>query len=217
MFIYIITIIFILFFSILLLHLRLKFELNPDQKNLYFTLGRSGFKIDFISKQMQLLIFNFQTKSFPFKKSEEKKPEKKSKVKKEKTKKKKRKLPGFSEIWNILPQTTKAIFNFSVSLFKSVIVEELNGTVNAGLFSPDQTGRLYGYYSAFAGAVPAIGNRLYFNPVWDEAHLSGSVKGSFSLPLYKLIGRTILLFFRLPLREIIKMSKNSMKGGHDGQ
>ena len=91
-------------------------------------------------------------------------------------------------------------------LLKSIIVEELSGTIKAGFDSPCLTGQIFGYYQAVVGAVPSMAGRVIYIPVWDEELFEVSFKASVAIPLYKIVYRTMILIIKLPLREIIKLA-----------
>jgi hypothetical protein len=100
-------------------------------------------------------------------------------------------------------------------IVKSLAVEELQGEIEGGFDSPDLTGRAFGYYRAVLGAVPALAGHFRYYPVWTGAVFSGSLRLAVVLPLYKMLYRTLLLVFRLPLRKIIKVAIGTKKGEQD--
>lgn len=200
--------------GILLLRIRLRLSLETEKKSLFFGLGKSGIEYDFKSKSSALFLFGFHTKDFIKEKKEkvEKPKDIKAKPKKDKSKRKR----SVTDILKIIPKSSQALWNYSIGLLKSVIVEELHGDIRAGFDSPDMTGQLFGYYQAAYYAVPAVVGRINYVPVWDEAAFEASMKASVVIPLYKIFYRSIILLFSLPLREIIKITIGRKERSHDG-
>ncbi len=210
--IYIFVSIFILVVIISLLHIRLKFEFGTDNNLLFIGLGKTGPEFDFKNKTGIIKFAGLKLKSFSFSKS---KIEKKAKSKK--IKKIKKRTRPFKDILKIIPNLLNSLWNFFVGLLKSVTVEEFQGQIEAGFESPDNTGLLFGYYQAALNAVPSVVGRVTYTPVWDEASFAGSVRGSFALPIYRIIFQTFKLAVSLPLRDIIKLAIGKKEGGQDGK
>jgi len=55
-------------------------------------------------------------------------------------------------------------------------------------------------------AVPGVMNHIRYYPDWTGSLLMASAKATVSLPLYKLVWCTIVLLWRLPLRDIYKLA-----------
>ncbi|RKX18846.1 MAG: hypothetical protein DRP35_08625 [Candidatus Zixiibacteriota bacterium] len=211
--IYIFVSIFILITIVSLLRVRLKFEFGTDNNLLFIGLGKTGPEFDFKNKTGIIKFAGLKLKKFSFFKPKTKKKTKPKILKKEKTKR----IRPFRNIAKILPNILNSIWKFFIGLLKSVIVEEFSGQVKAGFDSPDNTGLLFGYYQAALNAVPSVIGRVTYTPVWDEASFNGSVRGSFALPMYKIIFQTIKLAVSLPLRDIMKLAIGRKEGGQDGK
>ncbi|MBN1212620.1 MAG: hypothetical protein JXA92_08580 [candidate division Zixibacteria bacterium] len=211
---YFILIIVVLIGSVLLLNLRVRLELDDTRRLIFVGLGRSGFEFDFAGKISYLKIYGFRIKSF-----KQVKKAKEAVVEKEVVKKKpSRKVPrqrSPRDIIKILPQCSRALFKYFIDIVKSLAIEELKGEIEGGFDSPDLTGRAFGYYRAVLGVVPALEGHFRYYPVWNGAAFSGSLRMAVVLPLYKMLYRTLVLAFRLPLRKIIKVAIGTKKGEQD--
>jgi hypothetical protein len=214
---YLILIIVVVIGSVLLLNLRVRVELDDNRRLVFFGLGRSGLEFDLAGKISYLKIIGYRLKSF-------RKKEKKEAVKKEMAvpevteKKPPKKVPrqrSTCEMLKLLPQCSNALWCYFIDIVKSLAVEELQGEIEGGFDSPDLTGRAFGYYRAVLGAVPALAGHFRYYPVWTGAVFSGSLRLAVVLPLYKMLYRTLLLVFRLPLRKIIKVAIGTKKGEQD--
>ncbi len=208
---YFISIIIILFILISLLRVRLKFEFGTDNNLLFVGLGKTGPEFDFKNKTGITKFAGLKLKRFSLSKPKAEKKEKPKKIKKEK------RTRPFKDILKIIPNLLNSLWNFFVGLLKSVIVEEFQGEIKAGFDSPDNTGLLFGYYQAALNAVPSVIGRVTYTPVWDEASFAGSVRGSFALPMYRIIFQTFKLAISLPLRDMIKLAIGKKEGGQDGK
>ena len=118
---------------------------------------------------------------------------------------------------SVLTDSARPLWSFSAGILRNIAIEEAQGEIRAGFDSPDLTGIAFGYYSAAAAAVPAMAGRLRFTPDWQGPSFAGKARLTVALPLYRLAARTIVLLFRLPLREMIKVAIGKKKGGQDGQ
>lgn len=188
-----------------MLHIRIRVVWGDDKKILFVGLGRSGPELDFNSKKGRLCLFNFKIKEFSFEKETEKGKEKPDKPIRKKTDKPK-KQRSYKNMLNMLPLLMKEFFTYMKNILSSLIVEELEADIEAGFDAPHLTGQVYGYYQAALAAVPSVMNRIHYSPNWTEQTFSVSTKGSISLPLYKLIWWTIILLWRLPLRDLYKLA-----------
>ena len=214
-FLYIIIIILILLTALSLLRVRLRFRWNEGNRVISVGLGQSGPEYNFISKTTTVKMFGQKVKTL--KDTEEKREKKKRTEKKipEKAEKKKKKIE-YGKIISLIPETGKALWWYSRSILKAVIVEELEGEINGGFDEVDLTGMVYGYYQAATGAIPALGGRFRFIPDWEGASFKSSFQASIAIPLYKIVFKSVGLIFRLPLREIIKLAIGTKKGVIDG-
>jgi hypothetical protein len=122
----------------------------------------------------------------------------------------------WQEFLPLLPKCAKALHGYSFGILRSIIVEELQAEIEAGFDSPDLTGLTFGYYQAALAAAPGVVGRVEYRPDWTGASFSGQARGSVALPLYRLLGRSIVLVYQLPLREILKLAIGRRRGGQDG-
>ncbi len=134
--------------------------------------------------------------------------EKKTKAepKVEKPRKKSTRTRAISDIVAIIPGSFGAVRKYFVSIVKSIIVEEFEVEVNAALPEPHLTGMAFGLYQAGVAAFPDTSKHFKFTPDWDGDGVSGSLKTTASIPLYKIIYRITVLVFQLPLRKLVKLA-----------
>ena len=202
---YILFIFILIAIAVLMLRIRIRVVWGTDKKLLFVGLGRFGPELDFKSKRGKLRLFNFKIKEFSFDKDvekEKKKPEKLKKKKEEKPKKQR----SFKDTLSVFPVLMKETFSYSMNILSSLIVEEMEADIEGGFDSPDLTGQVFGYYQAALAAVPGVMNRIHYYPDWTGESLTASAKATVALPLYKLVWRTIVLLWRLPLRDIYKLA-----------
>ena len=205
--------------AVLLLNFRVRFRLGRGQRLLFIGLGRTGPEFDFAESTGRVRLFGINIKSFTIGKEDKAAPKKEKPPKPEKAAKKKkpgRKRP-LRDILKVAPGTLSALWSWFLSLLKVAVIEELEGEIEAGFDSPDMTGTVFGYYQAAIGAVPLVATRVRFTPDWTGASFAGSVKGSMALPVYKIVWRTMVMIFRLPLRDFIKLAIGKRRGGQDGK
>ncbi len=202
MLLYILLIFILLLTVILLLHLRIRVVWGDGNKLLFVGLGKTGPEFNFNSKKARLCLFNVKIKEF----SLEKKPKEKKKPEKKKVKDKPKKQRSYKDMLRMFPKVSKELFSYIKNILASLIVEELEADIEAGFESPDLTGQAYGYYQAALAAVPGVMNHINYSPNWTRPTLSVKTRASVSLPLYKLVWRTIVLLWRLPLRELYKLA-----------
>jgi hypothetical protein len=213
MLIYILILLIIILIGFLLLNLRIKVRLSKEERFLFAGLGRSGSEFDFSSKKGTLKLFGLSLKQFSLTKTEKKSKEKKAKKRKRKSKR----TRPIKDALMLLSQSFIAFKNFIISIFRSIIVEELDGEITAGFKSPHITGHVYGYYQAVAGIVPNFNERFTFSPVWDESTFDGRFRASVSLPLYILIYRFMIFITSLPLRKIFTFIIGKKRGDQNGR
>ncbi len=210
-----------LFIAVSLLRLRLRFEFSPQSRILFIGLGHSGPQVDFIRKEGMLRICGLNLGRFAFGRRKEKlvsARERRERLGKPPKKAKRPRTRPARDIVRVGRQCLHPAWHYAVGLLRSTVVEELHGRVEGGFGSPDVTGMAYGYYQAALAAVPQLVARVDYIPVWVGPFFNGSGKIAVALPLYKLVGRTVQLLWRLPLREIIKLAiGNKQKGESDVQ
>ncbi len=208
-----ITALIIIIALTLLLKIRLKLQLEEMHKIAFFGLGRSGVSYDFISHRIVLQLFGKKVKEL----STESETEKVEKVRKTtKISDKPKRVRPLADILKLIPKSSQAFYKYTISILKDIIVEELEGQVSGGFDSPDITGQLFGYYQAAYYAVPSVVGRVQYYPNWVEASFDANLKASVAIPLYKIMYRSIILFFSLPLRDILKITIGRKERSHDG-
>lgn len=212
----ILAVLIALLLGLLMLHLRLRCYLNRDEKSLFAGLGRSGIMIDLVNKTGQVRLFGFGFRPFPLEKGkaphkERAKPKIKESVSEIEQPKKERPI---RDILSVLKLSVMPVWRYIVSLFRAARFEELSGNIKGGFESPDLTGQTYGYYHALVGAVPAFSGRLNYTPDWEGSSFQADLKASLVMPLYSVVGRTIQLAYRLPLRKIINLAIGKKKVGN---
>jgi hypothetical protein len=228
--------------AVLLLRIRVRFELSKSQWLLFVGLGRSGPELDFMRNVGFLKLAGIRLKRFEIYKEERILP---------KARKKKRKLeetPPSVQVrrlvrfiltvmrktlrlmWEFFSSLLKTLgaeklegriarksfrpmWEYFIGLLKAVAVEELEGRVEAGFDEPHLTGTVFGYYQAALAAVPSVVEKVQYVPDWTGASFRGSCKVAMALPLYELLGRTAVLIVKLPLRDIIKLAIGKKKKG----
>ena len=216
---YVLVIIAVIIGVVLSLRLRFRVRLSSERQLIFAGLGRSGPEYDFATKTATIRIFGLKIKTIhpKFGAEAKKKPEPKPETEKKKKKKKPSRKRTIGDMLRVVPDIGRAAFKYAVSLLRSVIIEELEGEISGGFDSPDKTGMAYGYYEAAIAAVPGVVNRFTFRPDWNGPAFDGSLRASFALPLYRLVWRTAILVFGLPLRDLIKLAIGKKKGDLDGQ
>jgi len=196
--------------GLLMLRLRVRYINQPDRHRLFAGLGRSGIEIDYRARTSRLKLFGVRFKSSPLDK-----PREKAEPKPRTEKKTSRRRRSFKDIAAVLLKSRSALWRYTVGLLGSLIIEELEAKIEAGFEEPDLTGVTYGYYQAALGAVPAVVGRLHFVPDWTGASFAAQGRVAVALPMYRLAGKTIGLLWRLPLREIAKVTIGRTEGDQD--
>ena len=208
-----------LFAAIFLLRLRVRFELGSGRRILFVGLGRTGLESDFTKRMQTIKLFGWTFKSSPMKPSDgepEDEPKTVTSEKKEKAKKPGR-VRSVRELLEAVPAVSGALWQYSVGLLKSVIVEELEAEIEAGFEAVDLTGQAFGYYQAALAAAPAVMGRIHYTPDWTGASFDGRARVAVALPLYRLAICTLKLVYRLPLRRLVKLAIGKKEGGQDGK
>lgn len=192
-----------------LIRLRVKLDLYPNVKTLFAGLGRTGIRIDITGKTRSFLIAGRTIKTF----STEKKPDKKTA--KEKIKAVKKQKPGrqrsLKKILAVVPTILKALTNYTYSILKSAAIEEFDGQINAGFGPPHITGAAFGFYQATLAGIPGITGRFRYIPDWNGLSFQGQLRLNVSIPLYRLLFKTMVMLWQLPLRELIKLAIGTKK------
>ncbi|UCG61532.1 MAG: hypothetical protein JSV52_14650 [Candidatus Zixiibacteriota bacterium] len=212
---YIILAIILLAAAVTLLRIRIQLEISDKHRLLFVGLGRSGAQFDLKSGQSVFRLLGLRIKEK--KKPEKKKDRRKAKAAKPEKKKKRRRERPVADFLKILPATVRALVRYAVSILRSFYIERFEGEVRGGFDQPDLTGTAFGFYQAVLGIAPAAVGRFRFTPYWEGAALGGWARLSVAIPLYHLIGRTIVMFCRLPLRDLIKLAIGKKKGDQDVQ
>lgn len=219
---YLLLILLVLFIALLLLNIRVRFQFSDGRKLLFVGLGRSGPEFDLADKAGSIKMFGIKVKSFEIDREKKKKrKETKEKKRKEKIAKppkpSKRSRMSLGDFYRVGPKCLGPLWAYIVGLLKAVVVEELEGQVEGGFDSPHLTGAFFGYYQAALAAVPGVVGRVQFIPDWIGPSFSGAARVSVAIPVYKLLLRTIVLTYRLPLRDLFKLAIGKKKGVSDVQ
>ncbi len=192
-----------------LIRLRVKLDLYPNVKTLFAGLGRTGIRIDISSKTRSFIFAGRSIKTF----STIKTPDKKTSEEISKTVKKQK--PGrersLKKIAAVLPATLKALGSYLYSILKSAAIEEFDGEINAGFGPPHITGAAFGFYQATLAGIPAIAGRFKYIPDWNGLSFQGQLRLSVSIPLYRLLLKTVVMLWQLPLRELLKLAIGTKK------
>ncbi len=197
----IILLLFLFTFALItLLHIRLRAVIESNRKTLFVGLGRTGVLTNFTESTSSIIIAGRTVKTTVITKKEKPEP-----IKQKPAKKSTRARP-IKDILAIIPDTFLAVSKYFYSILKSLTIEEFEVEINAGFPEPHLTGIAYGYYHAAIAAVPGIGKHFKFVPDWNESSISGGVKTTVSIPLYKIIYSTIVMVFQLPLRKLTKLA-----------
>lgn len=209
-----IIIIALLFAAILLLRLRVRFELGGGRRILFVGLGRSGSELNFTERVQTIRLFGWTLWSGPMKAADESEipPDDKKKTKR----KKPRRVRPVREMIEAVPAISSAMWHYSIGLLKSVIVEELEAEIEAGFEAVDLTGQVFGYYQAALAAAPGVMGRVRYTPDWTGASFDGKARVAVALPLYRLVMCTLTLIYQLPLRRLVKLAIGKKRGGQDG-
>lgn len=202
--------------AILLLKLRVRFELGSGQRILFVGLGRSGSEFDFTERVQKVKLFGWTLWSGPMKAVEESKPEVPSDHKKKSKRKKPRRVRSIREMLAAVPEISSAMWRYSIGLLKSIVVEELEAEIEAGFEAVDLTGQIFGYYQAALAAAPGVMGRIRYTPDWTGASFDGKARVAVALPLYRLVMCTLTLLYQLPLRRMLKLAIGKKRGGQDG-
>src|SRR5574341_2306490 len=184
---------------ITLLHIRVRLSIESNLKTLFVGLGRTGVLTNFTDQTRSIIVSGKSVKTSPIE-------EELLKPKKEKPAKKSKRIRPFSDIVAIIPDTFSAFRKYVYSIAKSIMIEEFEIEVKAGFPEPHLTGMAFGYYQATIATVPWIGEHFKFIPDWNGGSISGGFKTTVSIPLFKIIYRTTVLVFGLPLRKLVKLA-----------
>jgi len=210
-------VLFALIVALLLLKIRVRLVWGDVDRTVFLGVGQSGAELDFITKLGEVTLFGARIKRFGIKRSPKEtqakpqegaaeEPSERETLKKES---KKRSRP-IRDWLSIVPSSTKALWKYGIGMFRAVKVEEARGQITAGFESPDLTGQLFGYYQAVAAVAPKV-RYIEYTPVWHQRYFSGSVRFAVGLPVYRLVGETLLLFWRLPITRIVKLAIGKRK------
>lgn len=200
--------------AILLLKLRVRFELGSGRRILFVGLGRSGSEIDFTERVQTIRLFGWALWSSPMKAADESEipPDDKKKTKR----RRKGRVRSIREMLAAVPEISRAMWRYSIGLLKSIVVEELEAEIEGGFEAVDLTGQVFGYYQAALAAAPGVMGRVRYTPDWTGASFDGKARVAVALPLYRLVMCTLTLIYQLPLRRLVKLAIGKKRGGQDG-
>lgn len=191
-----------------LIRLRVKLDLYPNVKTIFAGLGRTGIRID-ISGGTQSIIFAGRTvKSISVEKVFKNSVERIAKISNIIRPGRQR---SFKNVLVIVPTTLKTLANYTYSILKSAAIEEFDGQINAGFGPPHITGAAFGFYQATLAGIPAIAGRFKYIPDWNGLSFQGQLRLSVSIPLYRLLFKTMIMLWQLPLRELLKLAIGTKK------
>ncbi|MFH1373449.1 MAG: hypothetical protein ABII79_06630 [bacterium] len=202
--------------AVCLLNLRIRFELSEDRRLLFVGLGRTGPELDFAVSRGVFRLAGIRVKTFTIGERKPSKPKKKPE-KPHREKPPKKATRSLRDILRVGSKCLQPLGSFLIGILKSVAVERLEGQIEGGFESPDLTGRVFGYYQAALAVAPGVVGRVRFIPDWTGASFGGTARVAVALPLYKLLARTAVLIYRLPLRELIRLAIGKKKGEQDVQ
>lgn len=196
---------------LLLVRLRLRIDFSESKRLLFIGLGQTGPEFDFFNHTRTFRLFGIALSPKPLHRATSPTPAQ-SADSTPQPRRARRSAP-ISAWLPLIPDIFGSVLSFVAGLLRSVIIEECAGAIRASAPSPDQTGQLFGCYCALAGAVPAIGAHLSFEPDWlDGPSFSGTVRFSAALPLYALLYRVLILLWSLPLWQLYRLSRLKPKG-----
>lgn len=228
----------ILFSLLLLMRLRLRVVLSNERRAVFVGLGRSGPEFDFAGGTAVVRLAGIRMYSFPLQRTKKSEP---AVAEPEQPASVAQKIPPgrqtttaaedrpeaepeetsipfgervgrLIEQLSLVPRILGDLWWYARGLFRSIIVEQFEADIYGGFARPDLTGMAYGWYHAVLGAAPARFSHIRFTPDFQQARFSGSMRASVALPVYQLVGRTVILLWRLPIREIIRVIRESRKG-----
>ncbi|UCC43821.1 MAG: hypothetical protein JSU65_11960 [Candidatus Zixiibacteriota bacterium] len=214
--IYVVFILLAALVCLLFLRIRVRLVVEGRTRRLLFVgLGRSGADLDFVEKRGTLKVAGLGIKRFEIGKEAPEKAKKPKKKPKEKPARKRHR--SVVDIIKAVPQSVRALGAFGLGLLKSVVLEEAEGTVEAGFDQPDLTGITFGYYQAALAVAPSLVGRVQYLPDWTGGSFTGSLRVAVAIPVYKIGWRTIILLRQLPLRKLWKVAIGTKRGDQDGQ
>ncbi len=191
-----------------LIRLRLKLDLYPNVKTLFAGLGRTGIRFDITGGTQSIIFAGRTVKSFSVETFLRTSVEKIAKISKIVRPGRQR---SFKTIIAVVAATIKALTNYTYSILKSAAIEEFYGQINAGFGPPHITGAAFGFYQATLAGIPAISRRFQYIPDWNGLSFQGQLRISVSIPLYRLLFKTMVMLWQLPLRELLKLAIGTKK------
>lgn len=167
-----------------LFRFRVRLNLTQESKTIFVGVGNTGITTDLKlgTGSFSLAGFKFRPKPFKWK------------------------FKAPQAALKAIPKMVRAFWNYTFSILKCVTIEQLEGEINAGLGEPHLTGYAFGFYQAALAGIPGASQRFRFNPDWTGASFDGRFNAAVSIPIYRIIYRSIVLVFQLPFRELIKMA-----------
>lgn len=235
----ILIIILMAIIALLLLRIRVRYVNQPGEHTLFAGLGRSGMLNDYTNQEQRFMLFGWtisrgsleeddeareikllkkaQKKARKAEKAKAKAEKARAKAEKAKTEAPEKEKPErkrrLSDVIEVIVKSQRAVRQFIMGMLRSLVVEELEGEVHAGLPEPDQTGMAYGYYQAALGAMPGVVGRVNFIPDWTGMSFNASGRAAVALPVYRLVGRTLKLAWSLPKMKIIRVAIGKKQSG----
>ncbi|MDX9856577.1 MAG: hypothetical protein RBT76_02180 [candidate division Zixibacteria bacterium] len=231
---YILILLCALLTLLLLLRLRVRLVLDDQYRLVFVGLGRSGSEINLRTRQGTIKIAGIAIRQFDLDEADDRTAGPGQSPPKPSPRKSAwlgRLLHrGFRRTWEearVFAKTwwrdirgrgdriTRAVVLFGAELLHDLILEQLEGKVEAGFDEPHLTGEVFGYYQAALGVFPALAGHVQFVPVWTGASFRGAIRVTVALPLYALVWRTVRLMWRLPITRLVAFSIHLKKGAGD--
>ena len=107
-------------------------------------------------------------------------------------------------------ETAAALGLFAKNLAFSIEQYYLDMNLSGGLRSPDLTGQFFGLVQV-CRSIPTESLSLSFYPSFTDDELRGTVDFGIVFRIYKIIKQVIILFWRLPLIQLIKIYRKYRK------
>lgn len=208
---FLLALVLVLVTVMLFIRFRVRLVLNEGESLFFAGYGRTGYEYNFTTDIETLKLCGFTITQL--KKTKQQPKRERSAISTYRTGYRTLKNRGqeIRQLAAIVPKSGKAVLRFGWTILKRLTLEECRAHITAGFDSPDQTGRVLGWYYSIVGAVPSLRERLFFTPVWDRATLDASGRLTISIPLYKIIGPLARLIHDIPWKQIIRLTKQNQK------
>lgn len=180
----IVLVIFLLAAIALLMRLRVRLKITFEEQTLFVGLGYTGFSYDFTKQVRSIHVSGVRVRRRPYKLN----------------------FPTLQRFIALLPRVLKVLAKYFRSIVRGLVIEELDGQIIGGFSQPHLTGMTYGFYQAVLAGMPVAAGRFQYVPDWQGASFRGNFKICLAIPLHRLIFRTTIMIFQMPLIELIKLA-----------